>query len=75
MAGKGQTAESRAPTGDTRIIADIGGTKARFALVDVAGKMGAAQVLRCGDCGYVQYIDPGHVPAFCLCCGQLLSRT
>jgi len=32
-------------------------------------------VLRCGDCGYVQFVDPGHVPAYCLRCGQVLSGT
>ncbi len=53
MAGKSQP---RAPRGDTReirVIADIGGTNARFALIDAAGRTGEARILRCAD-----YPDP-----------------
>ncbi|HJO96576.1 MAG: glucokinase [Rhodospirillales bacterium] len=50
------TRHTRAPPGDTRevrIIADIGGTNARFALIDGAGQTGETRVLKCAD-----YSDP-----------------
>jgi glucokinase len=46
MAGKSYTRE-------IRVIADIGGTNARFALVDGAGRAGEARILKCAD-----YPDP-----------------
>jgi len=46
MAGK-------SPTREIHVIADIGGTNARFALIDAAGRTGEARIYKCAD-----YPDP-----------------
>ncbi len=53
MAGKSHTRAPRGGTAEIRVIADIGGTNARFALTDAAGRAGEARILRCAD-----YSDP-----------------
>ena len=53
MAEKSHTRAPRGGTREIRIIADIGGTNARFALIDDAGRAGEARILRCAD-----YPDP-----------------
>jgi glucokinase len=53
MVGNSHTRAPQGDTGEDRVIADIGGTNARFALVDGAGRTGRTRILKCDD-----YPDP-----------------